>query len=218
MAEGLDFNNRMTQLIGEVASTLDEFSKFDSRRIRISASFNRSRNRGGVLAYVVPLRYRDGVPVELRRQGKRMYHWAMLPQKHDGHEILYYMYFMLPRFFCLSLREKVETVVHELYHIHPDFNGDLRRFEGRSKLHGNHKEFDRKVGALTDAFLASCHNPETYEFLKGGPYTLRLRYGAIQAQHFPEPKPKLLKVTSIEAATQTHLTEFPSDTPSESAW
>ena len=83
MAEGLDFNSQMTQLIGEMARSVDEFRQFDARQIRVSASFNRSRNRGGVLAYVVPLRYRDGLPVELRRHGSRLYHWAMLPQRQD---------------------------------------------------------------------------------------------------------------------------------------
>jgi hypothetical protein len=218
MLEGLDFNGRMTQLIGEVVGTLEEFRHFDAKRIRVSASFNRSRNRGGVLAYVVPLRYRDGVPVELRRQGRRLYHWAMPPQSVEGLEILYYMYFMLPRFFSLSLREKMETVVHELYHISPAFNGDLRRFEGRSKLHGCHKEFDKKVRDLTDLFLATTRHPELFDFLRCGPYTLRLRYGVVRAQHFPEPKPKLLKVTSLETAHEPLPTGMATPLPSESAW
>lgn len=199
MNEGLDFNGRMTQLIAEITSHLDEFRDVDASRIRVSASFNRSRNRGGVLAYVVPLRYRDGVPVEMKRDGGKLYHWAMPPQEHEGREFLYYMYFMLPRFFGLSLRQKVETVVHELYHIDPTFNGDLRRFKGRSALHGNARAFDRKVTELTDQFLAITERPECYEFLRGGPYALRLRYGEILAQHYPEPKPKLLKVTPVDA-------------------
>lgn len=197
MTEGLDFNGRMTQLIAEITSHLGEFRQLDATRIRVSASFNRSRNRGGVLAYVVPLRYRNGVPVELKREGQSLYHWAMPPQEHEGREILYYMYFMLPRFFGLSLRQKVETVVHELYHIDPSFNGDLRRFKGRSPLHGNPREFDRTVTELTDRFLAMTSRPDCYEFLRGGPYALRLRYGEIRAQHFPEPKPQLLKVTPL---------------------
>ncbi len=208
----------MTQLIAEVASSVPDFKQFDAKRIRVSASFNRSRNRGGVLAYVVPLRYRDGVPVELRKHRGRLYHWAMVPQKHEGHEILYYMYFMLPRFLGLSLREKIETVVHELYHIHPTFNGDLRRFKGRSKLHGDPKEFDRNVRDLTDIYLGGDHNPETYEFLRGGPYHLRLRYGEIRAHHFPEPKPKLLKVTPIESGPETLQTEFALEPILEPAW
>jgi hypothetical protein len=218
MAEGLDFNHRMSSLIGEVVSTVGEFQHFDARRIRISASFNRSRTRGGVLAYVVPLRYRDGLPVELRRHGNRMYHWAMLPLNHDGHDILYYMYFMLPRFLSLPWREKIETVIHELYHVHPSFNGDLRRFKGRSKLHGCHKAFDKKVRELTDEFLSAAHDTETYDFLRGGPYHLRLRYGEIRAHHLAEPKPKLLKVTAIETVSETIQTRFPSEELPEPAW
>ena len=112
----------------------------------------------------------------------------------------------------------METVVHELYHIHPAFNGDLRRFNGRSKLHGNAKEFDKRVRELTDSFLVTTQNPEAYEFLRWGPYTLRLRYGDILARHFPEPKAKLLKVTPVGTGIEPALTESPFASLSEPAW
>lgn len=204
MSDALNFNDRMAELIGEVLRHVPEFRHFDARRFRVSASFNRSRSRGGVLAYIVPLRYRDGLPVELRRHGSKMYHWAMMPHEHEGNQILYFMYFMLPRYLNLTLRQKIETVVHELYHVHPSFNGDLRRFRGRSRLHGDSRAYDLKVRDLTDAFLGAQHDPTKYEFLRGTTDHLRRRYGEILAHHLAEPRPKLIKVTAVDE------TEFPS--------
>lgn len=209
MFGGLDFNARMADLVGEVAGKVAEFRHVDPTRIRVSAAFNRSRARDGVLAYILPLRYRDGLPIEVRRHRGKVYHWAMFPQHRDGVEIFYYLYFMLPRFLNLPFREKLETVVHELYHIHPQFNGDLRRFKGRSPTHGNSREYDRRVREVTDHFLASEHNEDRYEFLRGGAHHLRLRYGEIHARHFPEPRPKLIKVISEETGFEFRDAVFP---------
>lgn len=113
----------------------------------------------------------------------------MLPLVRGDVEILYILYFMLPRFLNRTPREKLETVIHELYHISPFFNGDLRRFKGRSVLHGSHKAYDSKVKALTDEFLASTHDVSTYAFLSE-----RFDLTQWKTCHIPEPRPKLLKV------------------------
>ena len=41
------------------------------------------------------------------------------------------MSFYLPRFCDQSLDEKLSTVMHELWHISPAFDGDIRRLPGR---------------------------------------------------------------------------------------
>ncbi len=94
--------------------------------------------------------------MELRARGKRLYHYAMLPYHYEGREILYIIYFMLPRFQNLSFRDKLETLIHEIYHISPRCDGDLRRLKGRSHIHGNSiEEYDRNIRAITDRFLDS---------------------------------------------------------------
>ncbi len=186
----VDFNMSMTRLIAEIVQRVGDFHHIRPNQVLVSATFNRSTRKSGLLAYVLPLKYRAGSPVERRVRGSREYHWAMLPVVQDGVEILYIVYFMLPRFLHRSPREKLETVVHELYHISPLFNGDLRRFKGRSVLHGSHKAYDEKVRELTEEFLATDPNPESYAFLS----EKVLVPDRFSAFHIPEPRPKLLKV------------------------
>jgi hypothetical protein len=191
----MDFNQTMKALVREVVGKVDSFSHIQPERLLVSATFNRSSRKAGLLAYVLPLKYRAGSPVERRVRGPKEYHWAMLPVQHAGIEILYIVYFMLPRFLHLSSRDKLETVVHELYHISPQFNGDLRRFKGRSVLHGCHKEYDRKVKQLTDGLLAKGVDPRFNAFLNLGKSDGDL----LEARHIPEPRPKLLKVAYLPA-------------------
>lgn len=186
----VDFNDSMTRLVREIVTQVETFRHIRTEQLLISATFARSSRRAGLLAYVLPLKYRAGSPVERRVKGSREYHWAMLPTKRDGVEVLYILYFMLPRFLQMPMREKIETVVHELYHISPQFNGDLRRFRGRSVLHGSMQAYDRKVHELTKGFLEGPHDPATYAFLSHK----SVEPGLFQAHHIPEPRPKLIKV------------------------
>lgn len=186
----VDFNLSMSRLVAEIASKVPDFAHIRTDQVLVSATFARSSRRAGLLAYVLPLKYREGSPIERRVRAGREYHWAMLPYLKGGREVLYILYFMLPRFLHLPERDRLETVVHELYHISPAFNGDLRRFKGRSVLHGSLKAYDAKVRALTDLFLAANPDPQTYRFLAGA----ARRTDEMQAFHIPEPRPKLLKV------------------------
>lgn len=186
----------MHRLVQEIVNRVDEFAGVRPERLRISATYARSSRKGGLLAYVVPLKFRDGSPIELRVRGRRTYHWGMLPYYVDGVEILYLIYFVLPRFYDLSLKEKLQTVVHELYHIHPSCNGDLRRFRGRSQLHGDLKSYEIKIASLTEGFLNSPHDPEVYTFLNGSFKATDRAFGGIQAPHLPEPRPRLIKVAT----------------------
>lgn len=164
-------------------------------QVRVSASFSRSRSRSGLLAYIVPLKYRWGSPVETRVHKGRVYHYAMLPRYHDGSESLYVIYFLLPRFFGLTARQKLETIIHELYHISPRFDGDLRRFGvGRKSIHGNTKAYDLRVREMADELMAFRSPMETYGFLTGNYRELRSRYERIETHRIPEPRPRLLRV------------------------
>ena len=72
-----------------------------------------------------------------------------------GREMLYILNFYLPRFLDLPLDEKLITVVHELWHIGPRFDGDLRRFGGRCYAHsGSQRKYDAEVKRLVAAWLA----------------------------------------------------------------
>ena len=51
--------------------------------------------------------------------------------------MLYLLSFYLPRFCDQPCPEKLATIVHELWHIGPRFDGDLRRLAGRCYAHGH---------------------------------------------------------------------------------
>lgn len=190
-----DFNDSMRCVIREIAQTLPEFRHIDLQHIRISATYNRTRRRTGLLAYVLPLKYKNGSPIQTKKRGNRTYHFGITPTFHQGKELYYILYFMLPRFLNLPFRDKLETVIHELYHISPDFNGDLRRLKGRSYIHGNSlKEYDATIRKFTEQFLNSPHNSLVYEFFHWGYQKLENKHGNVLSSHTKEPRPKLIHV------------------------
>ena len=114
-------------------------------RVAVSFSQARSGTRAGMYATLTPLRFPGG-RIHTVRRGRK---WGMQKVKdHNGQEMLYILNFYLPRFLDLPLREKLDTVVHELWHIGPKFDGDLRRFGNRCFAHGpSKKQYDRQVVA-----------------------------------------------------------------------
>lgn len=188
----------MSKLVSDICKKIPDFRSIRLEQVQISATYNRKKRRGGLIAYVLPLRYRHGSPVQEKVRGRTVYHWAMLPHRHPdtGLEILYVIYFMLPRFYNLSAREKLETIVHELYHISPRFNGDLRWFQTRG-LHGNREEYDREVARLTDLYLSAEPDLELQNFLRPTFVLAQRLFGEIRATHIKEPRPTLLKVAAL---------------------
>ena len=50
--------------------------------------------------------------------------------------------------------------IHELYHVSPRCDGDLRRFPGRNYAHGHsRKVFQQQVELLLDSYLAAAPAP-----------------------------------------------------------
>jgi hypothetical protein len=77
--------------------------------------------------------------------------------QHDGREILYLIHLMVPRFLRLTPRQKLVTLVHELYHVSERCDGDLRRFPGRNFAHGSSRQrYNRTIDALVERYLAGA--------------------------------------------------------------
>jgi hypothetical protein len=103
--------------------------------------------------------------------------------------MLYILNFYLPRFLNLSLEAKLATIVHELWHVSPRFDGDLRRFGGRCYAHsGSQKRYDAHVTALAKRWLALKPPEPLYEFLRYDYRELASRYGRIYGQRFGTPR------------------------------
>ena len=106
----------------------------------------------GIYASLTPLRFPGGTEQKVVRGIS----WQLEKLRDDvGREYLYLLSFYLPRFQNLCFEEKLTTVFHELWHIAPEFNGDVRRHAGRCYAHGtSQRKYDAHVARLAQDWLA----------------------------------------------------------------
>ena len=79
--------------------------------------------------------------------------------------MLYLVTFCLPRFLDRPFNDKFVTLFHELYHIGPAFDGDLRRHEGRCAIHTHSKRrYDAHMAQVKAAQEADAEasGPSSY--------------------------------------------------------
>lgn len=176
MAQHFDFCRAMASLCDDICQRHREFQHIRMPEVAVTFSQTRSPVEWGIQARLTPLRFRDGAITELRN-GR---HWAVQRLHHQGREMLYILSFFLPRFLNLSFEEKLITVFHELYHISPQFDGDIRRFEGSCYMHtGSQKNYDRQMGVFARQYLNMGAPPELHAFLRCSFSELQQRCGAV---------------------------------------
>ncbi len=185
-----EFTDRMTALIQHIADTVPELAHVDTRRLLVSITRQRSRYRDGLFAHVTPMRFENGAHTTVWRS--KTYQASRLVR--NGKEILYVISFCLPRFLKRTFDEKIHTTIHELYHISPLCDGDVRRY-GSGRIHT--KQFHTTVDRLTDRFLA-LHDREHSAFLAPCWRTIQRRYGNIVGETLRIPQPRLIEPTPAE--------------------
>lgn len=183
---GLDFTARMRTLCDHVVGTLDEFQQIDMSRVAVSFVQARKPVSHGLQASLTPLRFEGGTTTGTVR-GRE---YAVQPvYDKAGNEMLYVLSFYLPRFMQLVFREKLVTVFHELWHISPDFNGDLRRHPGRCYAHTHSQaEYDQQMEVLVEAWLATDPPEALFDFLRLDFRQVQARYGGVYGLKLPRPK------------------------------
>jgi len=183
---GLDFTLHMRTLCGDITARLPEFRHIDMPRVAIRVCQTRKPVMHGVHASLTPLRFPGGERTLLRR-GRA---WA-IQQVRDGsgREMLYLLSFYLPRFCNQPFADKLATIVHELWHIGPHFDGDVRRLPGRCFAHGHsEKAFHREMGDVAQQWLAQSAAAELYAFLQFDFRELRRRFGTVVGTRIPTPR------------------------------
>ena len=100
-------------------------------------------------------------------------------------ELLYLFSVMIPRFYDLSCVEKLETIMHELYHISEAFDGDVRRFPGRNWQHGSKKAYQARAAKFARDWLAKEPDPALFNFLQYDSRQLAERFGRLVGAKFP---------------------------------
>ncbi len=180
-----DFTAAMTRLCEDIFQRCPLFGHIRMSEVLVTVTPCRSRSRYGLQARVTPLRFRDGAL--RRRHGDIEYQVQRFFV--NGREILYLLTFCLPRFLEQPFREKLTTVFHELYHISPAFNGDLRRHAGRYCLHTHSKaHYDAHMQQLAQQYLRRHDQPEVLEFLRWDCRRLLERHGGLVGTVVPRPK------------------------------
>lgn len=183
---GFDFTLHMRRLCNDICGRLPELSHVRMDRVAIRFCQARKSVEHGLQASLTPLRFENGERTT-RRSGRtwtvqRIYDTA-------DREILYLLSFYLPRFQDRPLTEKLTTVIHELWHISPRFDGDLRRHPGRCYAHSHSQhEYDAHMQTLARKWL-SCDPPRaTYAFLRLDFRQLLRRHDRVFGQSIPTPK------------------------------
>jgi predicted metallopeptidase len=183
--DGFDFTLHIRNVCDDMAGRVEELRHIDMARVAVSFTQTRKPGDDGLYAALTPLRFAGGRRHTVRRGRK----WMIQKVRDGGREMLYVLTFYLPRFLDLPLREKLTTVAHELWHIGPLFDGDLRRFAGRCYAHsGSQERYDAHVEQLVRKWLRQRPPESVYAFLRRNYRGLVARHGRVYGRRIPAPK------------------------------
>ncbi|MSR30522.1 MAG: hypothetical protein EXR99_03355 [Gemmataceae bacterium] len=188
-----DFTRHMRDLIEDIAIEVGDFTHLDPSKLLVGITRARNPVRHGLQARVTPMRFQDGK----RRTQKGRTAYEVQRFFVEGSEILYLVTFCLPRFLNQTLESKLVTIIHELFHISPEFNGDLRRHSGRCQWHSHSKkEYDLQMLGIAREYLGKTHRPARHDFLRLDYAQLVHKHGGVRG--LSVPLPRLLPVTTLE--------------------
>jgi hypothetical protein len=190
-----DLCGHLHALCADIVRHCRELKHIEVSRLLFCMTQARSGRRHGLQARVTPMRFRKG-QLTRRRRGGGVYQ----VQRYfvEGREMLYLMTFCLPRFLDQDFDDKFITLFHELYHISPDFEGDLRRHAGRCALHTHSKRlYDEHMAHLARAYLSNGATQSLHAFLRLNFAQLQYRHGSVVG--YVVPRPRLLPIPEPRA-------------------
>jgi predicted metallopeptidase len=189
----LNLTLELERLIVDIVRRMEEFRHIDPERVMVGVATTRGGGIHGTYAKIHPLRFAGGSRTTMVRRRRRALLCEMTPVACRGVEMLYIIYFLVPRFLNLPLREKLVTIFHELYHISPEFNGDIRRFPGKNYAHGSsRKKFNEAMENLVQRYLGNGGDTDLVGFLEGDMEAIRSRHGTVVGRKVPAPKLRIL--------------------------
>jgi hypothetical protein len=240
----INYTERIALLMQDVVSRTPALSYIDLREILVFGRYGRPDAEGAfatchclTLPETEPGYYfwRDRATGELTRRSE----WFVTktPEVRLGAmRIKYLISFVLPRF-CEQTMErswkvdlygrvepwvaKLDTIIHELYHIDPAATG-IRQFANAdstraTRTHG--PEFYDDVASMTQQYLSTNPDPELYEFLRLDFAGLHARYGGVAAttfRNFPSfPQRYMEPCTSLPVETSEGVKVEPLKRPGQ---
>jgi hypothetical protein len=233
----INYTERLSLLMQDVVSRVPMLSFIDMRDVLVFARAGRSSADGAyatchclTLPPSEPGYYfwRDSVSGAITRRSE----WFVTKSPRvdiGGRSIQYLISFTLPRFCDQSLGRarkgqfyggiaepwmaKLDTVIHEMYHVSPDGLGIRRIDRGdgtySANCHGHH--FFNQVAEMVQSYLASGPDPSTYDFLRYDFAELESRFGGVIGTSFrtypsyPQRYIEALRVQPPPAPEVAHL-------------
>jgi predicted metallopeptidase len=185
VGQAFNFCTHMRRLCADVVRHCAELSHIDVSRLLFGITQARSGLPYGLQARVTPLRFRHGRLTRIRRGTPYQVQRYVV----DDTDMLYLVTFCLPRFLDQEFDDKFITLFHELYHISPQFEGDLRRHEGRYDLHSRSKKlYDQHMAHLARSYLGNGADRSLHGFLRLNFAELQERHGSVVGVMVPRPK------------------------------
>jgi predicted metallopeptidase len=182
----INLSDALTAILELIVQLSPSMTHIDVNRVLVCIGSNRRGRGGGIYGKLVPLKFENGS--ELLKHKGTLYG---IPEiSHNNRSLLYIMYFYMPRFFDLSWFEKVRVMFHELYHISPFFNGDIRRMGKVKTAHGHSKRhydslYKQELKSFQDHIRTSAH----IEFLQMDTKSLFNRYRQVSGIRMKKPRP-----------------------------
>lgn len=205
----IDYTGQITRLMRDVVARVPALSFIDLDDVLVFARFGRT-GADGPFATCHSLNlppsepgyyfWRDRLSGRLTRRSE----WFVTKSPSvllGAREIKYLISFVLPRFCDQTLRRsrkrtlyrghepwvaKLDTIVHELYHIDPAEPGirKVTRADGTYSALMHSPAFFEEVAQMVKTYLASRPNPAVYEFLRYDFQGLDRRYGGVAGTTF----------------------------------
>ena len=227
----INYTERIALLMQDVVRRSPLLSFIDLSEVLIFARFGRSDAEGAfATCHCLTLPesepgyffWRDRMTGELTRRSE----WFVTksPTVRLGQTSMKYLIsFVLPRFCDQTLERsrkadlypgfpswiaKLDTVVHELYHIDPEETG-IRRFmraDGSDSMRSHGPLFYEQVSDMVKAYLASGPDPVLFEFLQHDFAALNAMHGGVLAttfRNFPSFPQRYMERLEMPAADCT---------------
>ena len=173
------------RLCHDICVRHQEFVHIRMAEVVVTYAQTRSNVDWGMQAKLTPMRFQGGKRTE-HRAGRV---WTVQPIYRHGKEALYLLTFYLPRFLNLCFDEKLVTVFHELYHISPMFDGDIRRFDGACYMHSRSQAaYDKQMAVYARQYLSMKSDPWLLSFLRADFATLQQQCGNVVGLRLNAPK------------------------------
>ena len=206
----INYTQRISGLMRDIVARVPRLSYIDADELLVFARYGRS-GAEGAFATCHCLSLPDSEPGYYywrdRETGSitRRSRWFVTKSPSvsvAGRPIPYLVSFTLPRFCNQTLTgarkekyyrkgtpdwiAKLDTVVHELYHIDPEASGirHVERADGLPSVSSHGRDFLKTVADMVREYLGGEPDPTSYEFLRYSFSELEQRYGGVAATTF----------------------------------